>query len=271
MEVLESARVAALVARLQEALDGAASVATRRWWEAYLKGAIAFRGVGIPRIRTEVAAWRVAHGIDAWRVADQLALALRLFEEPLAEDKLAGILFLQEFLVDRVSWRDAFARYETLYRRRLIADWNTCDWFCVRVLGPTVAAHGEPCAAALAAWSGSADLWQARSSVVGFVKGIAEREHHPLVLRSCAVLIQREERFAKTAVGWVLRDLGQHDAAAALAFVEAHLPHFSTESLRNALKHAPAATRERLLGELAAGRRAAASASKPNRAKRSRP
>jgi hypothetical protein len=44
--------------------------------------------------------------MDSWAPVDQFALALRLFEEPMAEDKLAGVLFLQEYLYDRVPRRE---------------------------------------------------------------------------------------------------------------------------------------------------------------------
>jgi 3-methyladenine DNA glycosylase AlkD len=239
-----------LVRHLQDALDAASSTATKAWWERYLKGAIGFRGVGIPQIRSVIARWRSESGVGAWPVADQLALALRLFEEPLAEDKLAGILSLQQYLYDRVPWREALKQYGALFERRLIADWNTCDWFCVRVLGPTIATHGRPCAEALSRWSHSPELWKARASVVGFVPVIAEPGYHPLVLRSSAVLIHRDERFAKTAVGWILRELSKHDPETVTAFVDEQLPCFSVESLRNALAYVRERVKPRDFGQL---------------------
>jgi len=237
----------ALVRRLQDALDRSSSAATRMWWERYLKGAIGFRGVGIPKIRAVLVDWRSNSGVGSWPLADQFALALRLFEEPMAEDKLAGILFLQEYLNDGLPWRESLGQFGSLFERGRIADWNTCDWFCVRVLGPMIAAHGGACARALSSWSRSPELWKARASVVGFVPVIAEPAHHPLVLRSSAVLIRREERFAKTAVGWILRELSKYDPGKVTAFVDEHLRYFSTESLRNALKYSPEATRRKFL------------------------
>jgi 3-methyladenine DNA glycosylase AlkD len=247
----------ALVRRLQDALEESASGTTKSWWERYLKGAIGFRGVGIPQIRTILADWRSDGGVGSWPLPDQFALAMRLFEEPMAEDKLAGVLFLQEHLYDRVPWREALAEYGSLFEQGLIADWNTCDWFCVRVLGPMIAANGRACASATARWSASASLWKARASVVAFVPVIAVPEYHPLVLRSSSVLIRRDERFAKTAVGWILRDLSRHDPETVSAFVDEHLPHFSTESLRNALKYSPETMRRRFLAGMRAVQRRA--------------
>lgn len=254
----------ALVRRLQDALDGSSSGKTKRWWERYLKGAIAFRGVGIPQIRQVLDYWRSDSGVGSWPLGDQFALALRLFEEPMAEDKLAGVLFLQEYLSEGVPWRESVRQYGSLFERGLIADWNTCDWFCVRVLGPTIAAHGSRCASAVATWSRSQELWKARASIVGFVPVLAVSDHYPLVLRSSTVLIRREERFAKSAVGWILRVISKYDSGTVAAFVDENLPYFSTESIRNALKYSPEATRRNFLKRMKAAQQqhAAAGASR---------
>jgi 3-methyladenine DNA glycosylase AlkD len=74
------------------------------------------------------------------------------------------------------------------------------------------------------------------------------------VLRSSAVLIRRDERFAKTAVGWILRDLSKYDPETVAAFVRENLPYFSTESIRNALKYSPEAVRRTFVTSLNAGR-----------------
>jgi 3-methyladenine DNA glycosylase AlkD len=245
----------ALVRRLQDALDRSSSGATKAWWERYLKGAIAFRGVGIPQIRSALAVWRSDSGVGSWPLADQFALALRLFEEPMAEDKLAGVLFLQEYLHDGVPWRESLRQYGSLFERRLIADWNTCDWFCVRVLGPAIATHGRACARTVSRWSQSPELWKARAAVIGFVPVIAELDYHPLLLRASTVLIRRDERFAKTAVGWILRDLSKHDPRSVTEFLNENLVYFSTESVRNALKYSPAATRRKFLAGMKAAQR----------------
>lgn len=225
------------IGQLQQRLQRVASPAKKEWWEEYLRNVIPFRGVGIPEIRRQLAVWREVSGIDEWAKDDQLELALRLFEEPVAEDKLAGILLLQDYLYDKFPWQALLPRYEILYLQQKIFDWNTCDWFCVRVLGPTIVQHGLACAQAIAAWRASDNLWQARSSVVAFVKVAAEPQYYPLICESCAVLIQREERFAKTAVGWILREISQYDTAVVQQFVAGHREHFSTEALRNALKY----------------------------------
>jgi len=229
---------------LQTLLAKNAVPKTKTWWEGYMRGAIPFRGVGIPVIRKLLAEWIQVEGIAAWELSNQLDLALQLFESPIAEDKLAGILFLQDYLYDRFPWETLLEKYAGLYTRGLIFDWNTCDWFCVRVLGPTIARHGLPCATILAAWAETENLWQARSAVVAFIPVTLERACHPLIYAACARLLRREERFAKTAVGWILHDLSKQDEAAVRQFVDQNLGFFSVEALNNALKYFEAAERK---------------------------
>ena len=226
-----------LIGILQNLLDQQSSQKTKKWWEKYLKDVIPFRGVGIPDIREQLAIWRSENGIEDWTEEEQLEIALRLFEQPFAEDKLAGMLFLQYYLYDKLEWQGLLERYEDLYIKGLISDWNISDWFCVRVLGPTIAKYGDACARAIASWRRSENLWQARSSIVAFVKVSSCTRYYPLIIRSCKVLIKREERFAKTSVGWIMRDISKYDKDLVERFIKSHIEHFSPESLRNALKY----------------------------------
>ncbi len=202
-----------------------------------MKGVIPFRGVGIPTNRKLLATWRAENGIDRWPVERQLEVALAFLGEPIAEDKLAGILYLQDYLDGELSWEVLVAEYEGIYANELIFDWNVCDWFCVRVLGPMVKSNGVKCAEAIASWREAEYLWQARSSVVPFVTVASESEYYSLIRKACVVLISREERFSKTAVGWVLHAISTHDESFVVSFVEENLESFSKESLGSALRY----------------------------------
>ena len=225
------------IALLQQALDREASAKSREWWTRYMKGVIEFRGVGIPRIREVLEGWRRESGVSDLSIDEQFDLSLRLLRQPIAEDKLAGIVYLQQYLVDQVSWQDAVPSYAALFDDGSIYDWNICDWFCVRVLGPTIAESGMPAAREVSAWHRAENLWRARASAVAFVNLLRDSRYHPLVERSCAVLIGREERFTKTAVGWVMRELSRVDADRAATFIDRHREAFSREALRNATKY----------------------------------
>ena len=83
-------------------------------------------------------------------------------------------------------------------------------------------------------WS---NLWQARASVVSFVRVADNSDYYNMIEMSCSNLIKREERFSKTSVGWILREISKHESKLVKQFIERNLSHFSIESLRNALKY----------------------------------
>ncbi len=166
-------------------------------------------------------------------------LALALFEGAYTEDKLAGTLFLQEILLPAgaLLWQRDLDRFSALFDTGLIYDWNVCDWFCVKVLGPLIEAHGSACAEEIAGWREAGNLWRARASLVAFVKVASDNTYYPLVEASCPALIARPERFAKTAVGWILREISRHDEACVRRVLENNIQNFSAESLKKATKY----------------------------------
>ena len=210
---------------------------TKAWWEQYVKHHTTFRGVGIPKIRNELKAWYKEEHIGTLPLHRQLHLALSFFADTYAEDKLAGILFLQLYLYRKCDYKTLLSKFELIFDRGYIYDWNVCDWFCVKVLGPLIQENGMPCARAVARWSHADNVWQARCAVVAFARLTEERAFTPLLLESCAVLIKREERFAKTGVGWILRELSKTNKRVVVDFINAHAKYFSTESMRNATKY----------------------------------
>jgi 3-methyladenine DNA glycosylase AlkD len=243
----------ALISDLQADLAARADPKTKDWWDRYLRNAIEFRGVKMAAIRSAVRSWLDRHGLvpDSDGTKD---LAYRLIEETPAEDKLAGILLLAEWLLPAGSL-DCGAdvhRLARLFDEGHIADWNTCDWLCVKVLGPLALANGEACAAALADWHTAAGVWRSRAAAVAFVNLLPAAEEpipglRRLVLGVCRANVRRRERFSQTGVGWTVRELSRGDPASAAAFVEEHLPLMSREAIRSATAKLPDGVRDRLL------------------------
>jgi 3-methyladenine DNA glycosylase AlkD len=50
-------------------------------------------------------------------------------------------------------------------------------------------------------------------------------------------LIRREGHFAKSAMGWLLRDISKHDQAFVERFIQEQSYYFYDESVRNATKY----------------------------------
>ena len=94
-----------------------------------------------------------------------------------------------------------------------------------------------PCAKAISKWNNAKNVWQARCSVVAFANLTKQKKFTPLLLKSCSVLIQREERFAKTGVGWIMRELSKTDKKIVVDFINKNKKHFSKESLTNSIKY----------------------------------
>ena len=227
------------ITTLQSLLHEHADPKTKDWWEGYVKQSAPFIGVKMPVIRSVLHDWHEEYVADHLDAEGQLELALALFQEAYTEEKLAGTLFLQEILLPAgaiMCERDV-PRFAELFAAGNIYDWNVCDWFCVKVLGPLIEKEGQGCAERIAEWRGSENLWQARASLVAFVKVADNPVYYPLVEASCQTLIQREERFAKTAVGWILRDISKYDRDFVRRVVEENIRHFSSESLKNATKY----------------------------------
>ncbi len=218
---------------LYHQLQAKADPQVKIWWEKYVKQSAPFIGVKMPVIRSVVWAWYQQSIKGNLNFDQQKELALALIGRPYSEEKLAGILFWQEILIPAggVECDQDVDKFAALFAAQPIYDWNVCDWFCVKVLGPLLEKGGDPCAQAMAEWRNAANLWQARASVVAFVNSAEESNYYPLILKSAEMLIRREERFAKTAVGWILRDISKYDQSFVKAFVADNLAYFSLETL----------------------------------------
>lgn len=240
---------------LQQALARRATLETKTWWENYLRHSIPFRGVKMDDIRVALHEWLVSEGLHTVDPLDRLIdLALGLLTEPYAEDKLAGILLLHEVLLPAgaIDWPRDLPRFAVLFQVGAIADWNTCDWFCVRVLGPLVDLSGEECARAIAGWRTAESVWQRRAAGVAFVNLVHRGDTNfpgftDMLLEVCTTTVQSPERFAQTGTGWILRELSLAEPTRVATFIQNSIHLFSRQGLRSATKKLPEDTRVRLL------------------------
>jgi 3-methyladenine DNA glycosylase AlkD len=229
------------ITHLQQRLREQADPAVKAWWEGYVKDSAPFMGVKMPAIRAALHPWHRVYVAGQFDHEQQFDLALSLFNGEHSEEKLAGTLFLQEILFPAgiVQCKRDLDRFAGLFEKGKIYDWNICDWFCVKVLGPLIESHEMSCAERISTWRNAANLWQARASVVAFVNLTETSSYYPLIEESCQVLIRKEERFAKTAVGWILREISKTDEPFVHRIIDEHIGHFSSESLNNAAKYFP--------------------------------
>jgi 3-methyladenine DNA glycosylase AlkD len=130
-------------------------------------------------------------------------------------------------------------------------DWNTCDWFCVKVLHRLME-DGEPNAhSELLSWSHSATLWTKRASLVGFVNLLPKREmdvgFDDGFVAAAGRVAEDQRRFCQTSIGWTMRELSVRRPSLVEDFLENHLVMLSREAITNASKKLDARVRQRLL------------------------
>lgn len=224
---------------LQDLLIEKAVPETKAWWEGYVKDSAPFLGVKMADTRTLLHSWYRARISKNYDPKQQLDLALELFKGQYTEQKLAGTLFLQEILLPREALNciSDLRRMAALFTDGLIFDWNICDWFSIKVLGSLIKRYESSCADQICTWHEAQNLWQARASLVAFVPVAENQAYYPLVETSCRQIIKRDERFAKTAVGWILRDISKYDRAFVGRVIESNAACFSIESLKNATRY----------------------------------
>ena len=210
---------------------------TKQWFDRYLKGAIGYRGLKTPQVTKLVVAWHQRHQLDLYEPQEQLDLCADLIASSLAEDKFAGTIYLQKFLLRQLDYKVLLARCHRLFERGYFFDWSTTDWFCTRILDSTVLRHGLDAANIVAEYRHSANLWQRRAAIVSFRHASSDRQYHPLITKIIADLLPTSERFIQTGIGWVLADLSKSYPAEAEKLFRQHLDLLSQEVCDRHTKH----------------------------------
>ena len=105
------------------------------------------------------------------------------------------------------------------------------------MLTPIVDSGDEKVIWTLKRWNRDPYLWKARASLVPFAGSKYIGDHSKSIEHFSDILIRREERFAKTAVGWILREYSKVDEEFVHDFLSRHVKHTTWEVKRNALKY----------------------------------
>jgi 3-methyladenine DNA glycosylase AlkD len=206
------------------------------WLENYVKHDIKSFGVGIPEIREIIKKFEKDTQLCKSTTKIQVEFLNDLMKNEYTEAKLAAILFVQlywktnkaeELLKIATNWFD----------NEWITDWNVCDWLCVRLLTPTLDKETELAVSVFKDWNKSQNLWKARASLVPFAQSKNIEKHSEIIQQFSTELIKREERFCKTAVGWVLREYSKIDTKFVKDFLEQFSDWTTKEVIKNATKY----------------------------------
>ncbi len=106
-----------LIKDLQYRLDTRSDIKTKSWWEKYMKNTAMFRGVNLIKIREELHKWYKEKNILDLDINQQIDIIFVLFGERYSEDKIAGILFLEEYIIPRdlLSWQVLLKKFEIFF------------------------------------------------------------------------------------------------------------------------------------------------------------
>ncbi len=203
--------------------------------------------------RAIVLRWWSDHGLIEHPAAVGKRIALALLEQKPTEDKLAGILVLDELLADHLRTGDLPA-FADLFTRHRLTDGSVVDAFGVKVLGTLlrrVRGRGDV-ARALAQWRSADSPWQRRAACVAFTALAPQGDaacpgFAQLVFTVCSTVVWSPERSDQTAVGWLLHELSRAEPTRVEAFVRRHARFMSRECARHAVERLPAARQQDLL------------------------
>ncbi len=226
-----------LTAELIQQIEHYSDPKTKQWFDNYLKGAIAYKGLKTPQVTKLVKAWHKEHALDRYTPAEQLLLCTDLIAGSFAEEKFAGTLYLQTFLLSKLDYRLLIDTCHKLFQQGYFFDWSTTDWFCTRVLDPTIVKHGLEAANLISHFRQSSNLWQRRAAIVSFRHPSQNSQYHPLIEAIIADLLPSEERFIQTGIGWVLADMSKPFPVEAEALFRQYLPVLSKEVIDRHTKH----------------------------------
>ena len=207
-----------------------------KWLENYVKHDIKSFGVGIPEIREIIQKLEKVNQLSKQPISLQIEFLDDLMENEFTEPKLAAIIFVQLY------WKtnkptETLQLTSKWFDKGWITDWNVCDWLCVRLLSPLVDKEPQQTIHEFQTWNNSTNLWKARASLVPFAQCKTIEKHINIVLTFSECLIKRDERFCKTAVGWVLRQYSKIDDKIVNGFLERNKDWTTKEVIKNATKY----------------------------------
>ena len=207
-----------------------------KWLENYIKHDIKSKGVGIPEIRDIVKEVTKGYKLPESDISEQIDLLNDLMNSEYAEDKLSAIIYIQ-LNWSAINEHEKIALISEWFDNGLITDWNVCDWLCVRLLTPLLDKEPDLAVSVFRKWNKSQNLWKARASLVPFAQSKKIERHTETILQFSTELIKRQERFCKTAVGWVLREYSKTDTKFVTDFLENHKKWTTKEVIKNSTKY----------------------------------
>jgi 3-methyladenine DNA glycosylase AlkD len=193
-----------------------------------------FLGIRVPTLRRVAREFRAA----------PVSAALALLRSPWHEERLVALFML----VERYG-RGSEAERQRIYERYLahvprhVNNWDLVDSSAHYIVGAHLEQRDRSVLYELAR---SPQLWSRRVAIIAtfwFIK----RGSFTDALRIAELLLEDEHDLIHKAAGWMLREVGKRDAAAAEQFLRRHYRSMPRTMLRYAIEKLPERTRRAYL------------------------
>lgn len=191
-----------------------------------------FIGVRAPDLR------RLARELNA-----TLDEALQLLQSPIHEDRALALLILVRAFTkgDATTKQKIYDAY--LAHTQFINNWDLVDASAPHIVGAYLFDKSRKPLYALAK---SLSLWERRIAIIATQYLIRQKDFADALQISELLLGDKHDLIHK-AVGWMLREIGNRDLAAAEAFLQMHYSMMPRTMLRYAIERFPEAKRQAYL------------------------
>jgi 3-methyladenine DNA glycosylase AlkD len=189
-----------------------------------------FLGIRVPALRAVAREFRGA----------PIAAALTLLRSPMHEERLAALFIL----VERYA-RGTDTERQHIYEQylnhvpRYVNNWDLVDASAHLLVGAHLETRER---AVLDELARSPHLWSRRVAIIATLWFI-RRGSFADTLRIAELLLDDQEDLIHKATGWMLREVGNRDAAAAAQFLRSHYRRMPRTMLRYAIEKLPERTR----------------------------
>jgi 3-methyladenine DNA glycosylase AlkD len=222
-----------LVAATRSALREAADPERAPQMQAYMKSAMPYLGVRVPRVRGLVRA--LAKQRPPASTEELVATVRALWDQAdHREERYAATALAGAPVVRRLRRPELIG----VYRHLIVtgAWWDHVDELAGNRVGPILLAHQETVTPVIAAWATDADLWLRRTAILS---QLTFKDRTDLALLQAAIEANLEDSsfWIRKAIGWALRQYARTDPDWVRATVAEYDGRLSGLSRREALKH----------------------------------
>ena len=226
------AKPTALAAEVVSALQRAGDAQRARRQQAYMKSAMPFHGVPVPRTRTLVRAVVLRHPFDdasAW----QRAILLLWRRATHREQRYAAIEVLLAQQYRHWLAPDRLPMIEEMVVAG--AWWDYVDAIAINAVGAMLRSAAEQTEPILRRWAADADIWKRRTAILAQLK-FKDATDEQLLQDLIEPSLREREFFLRKGIGWALREYSKTKPSFVVGYVADHADELSPLSKREALK-----------------------------------